>query len=158
MAQLRSEKMEKFAQARARGLSLTASAREAGYSPNTCPVRGHEMGQNPQVLARVAELRAKLDEKLVERVTADRTAILDAIGELVQEAREARDRPTAMRGLELLGRSIGLFQERAPEARSPLEGMTADQLLAVMRTAEALLARDEPPTLHLVAGGAADAA
>lgn len=136
MPPLNTEKQELFAQARARGLSLTAAAREAGYTQATAHVRGSELGKNPQVLARVQELRDRLDDRLVTAVTTDRVSILQNIGELVAEARAAKDRSTAMRGLELLGKAAGLFVDRHMEVKSPLEGLNADQLLAIIRLAE----------------------
>jgi hypothetical protein len=60
----------------------------------------------------------------------------DNIGELVAEARAAKDRGTAMRGLELLGKAAGIFIERTMDVKSPLEGLSAEQLVAIIRLAE----------------------
>lgn len=141
------EMMEAYAVHRARGLSGAAAAREAGYAHGSAHVQGSKLDRHPTVRARVAELKAKMDERLVEAVTADRGSILRGIGELVAEARAAKDRTTAMRGLELLGRASGLFIERTMAVTSPLEGLNADQLLAIIRLAEAT----EAATLDLQA-------
>jgi phage terminase small subunit len=136
MPHLKSEKMELFPQARARGLSLTASAREAGYSPNTCHVRGSELNRNPEVLERIAELREKMDRATVNSVVADRNWVLRNLVEIAHEAREARDRPGATKALELVGKELGMFVNRTQEIRSPMSDLSAQQLQAIIRYCE----------------------
>ncbi len=48
----------------------------------------------------------------------------------VEEAKAKGDRAAINRSLELIGREIGMFVERKVDIRSPLEGLSADQLMA----------------------------
>jgi hypothetical protein len=69
----------------------------------------------------------------------DRQWVMDSIVRNVENALAANDRGAANRGLELLGREFGLFTERKIELSSPLEGLTAEQLLSLLGAAEALV-------------------
>src|SRR4051794_19221630 len=132
MPVLTTARKELFAQARAKGLSLTASAREAGYANASAAVRGSELGRDAAVMERVTELRSKMDREVVRHAVADRNWVLTNLIEIAEEARLARDRPSATKALELVGRELGLFVNRTMEVKSPLDALSAKELMAIV--------------------------
>lgn len=148
MSELRTDRQERFAQARARGLSLTASAREAGYASGTCHVRGAELGKNADVQARVSELRAELDQATIANVVADRRWVLQSLIEIADEAKKAKDRTAATRALELVGKELGMFIQRTQEIRSPLDNLSAEELQAIVRLIDQLERQNVPTVMN----------
>src|SRR3954454_8634098 len=132
MSSLSTERKELFAQARAKGLSLTASAKEAGYANASAAVRGSELGRDVAVMERVTELRSKMDREVVRHAVADRDWVLTNLIEIAEEARLARDRPSATKALDLVGRELGLFVNRTMEVKSPLDALSAKELMAIV--------------------------
>lgn len=133
MAQLRTVRQERFAQARARGLSLAASARDAGYAQRSCHVRGSELGRNAEVQSRVAELREQIDGGIVEAVVADRRWVMQSLIAIAEEAKVARDRSSATRALELVGKELGMFVQKTQDIGSPLDALSVEELQAIAR-------------------------
>lgn len=89
-------------------LNATQAAIRAGYSEKNAA----KMGARLMAKKQVAEAIAK--EKAARGAKAGRQAldVLNDIVALTREAREAGDLKTALKGLELEGKHLGMFRER----------------------------------------------
>jgi phage terminase small subunit len=103
-----SPKQERFAREYLLDLNATQAAIRAGYSPKTAQEQASRLLSNVMVAARVAELKAKRAEK------ADRTAqdVLNDIIAVTAQARDEGDLKTALKGLELQGKHLGMFTDK----------------------------------------------
>jgi hypothetical protein len=136
MPRLKIEKQEAFAQAYAIHRKQGVAAVAAGYSKLGAHVAGSRLMAKPHVQQRVDELIAAADKKKLAAVTADRAWVLNMLVQNAEDAVEAKDRSAANRALELVGKELGMFVERKLDLKSPLDGLTADELLAIVRLAE----------------------
>lgn len=89
-------------------LNATQAAIRAGYSAKTANEQASRLLANVSVSQAVAEAQAKRAKK-VERAALD---VLMDIQSLTREARETGDLKTALKGLELEGRHIGMFRDK----------------------------------------------
>lgn len=103
-----SPKQERFAREYLLDLNATQAAIRAGYSPKTAQEQASRLLSNVMVAARVAELKAKRAEKV------DRTAhdVLNDIIAVTAQARDEGDLKTALKGLELQGKHLGMFTDK----------------------------------------------
>lgn len=149
---LKNIKWEMFANAVATHGKMKQAALEAGYGPANADVRAAELMRREPVRQRVTELREKAAEKREAKLTLTRSWVLDNLMKNAQSAVEARDRSSANRALELLGREVGLFTEkRAIEVTSPLEGLDARALAGLLgRLDELDGTADQGDAPHLV--------
>lgn len=129
---------ESFCVAFVSGKTITQSAIDAGYSATAAAAHGSRMLKRPDIKARIAQLREMHGLDLDKPAKVDRQWVLNSLVRNVENALAANDRGAANRGLELLGREYGLFTERRIEMNSPLEGLTAEQLLALLGAADRL--------------------
>jgi len=76
---LKNARHERYAQGRAEGLSVDAAHAAAGYKPN----RGNaaRLNANESVKARIAELQARVAEKVTERTAIDAAWLLNRLAE-----------------------------------------------------------------------------
>lgn len=121
MPVLKNARHEKFAQARASGKSIDSAYKTAGYkenNSNACRLNGNE-----QVSARVAELQNKAageTQVTAEEIIGGLRRVAE-LGLTPQEVCSAEGLPmydryelnAANKALELLGKTIGIFQEDA---------------------------------------------
>lgn len=103
-----SAKQEQFCREYLVDLNATQAAIRAGYSAKTAQEQASRLLSNAMVAARVAELKAKRAEK------ADRTAqdVLNDIIAVTAQARDEGDLKTALKGLELQGKHLGMFTDK----------------------------------------------
>ena len=89
-------------------LNATDAARKAGYSEWTANEQGARLLTKVSVAAAIAAAQAERAEK------TGRTAleVLKDIQEVTVEAREGGDLKTALKGLELEGKHLGMFKEK----------------------------------------------
>jgi hypothetical protein len=137
---------EAFAQAVARGATASGAAREAGYKAGSA---GWRLMKRPEVKARVAALGAAMTEhaarELTRVVVPTREFVLRELIEVIHDSKAARDRGSTLRGLELVGKEIGMFVQRNMQVDSPLQRLPAERLLALLRLIEGV----EAPQLTL---------
>ncbi|MDR1368118.1 MAG: terminase small subunit [Candidatus Accumulibacter sp.] len=101
-------KQRRFAREFLIDLNGTQAAIRAGYSPRTAGEQAHRLLKNVQVKKAVEQARLAQEGRM-ER-TADE--VLKDIRDVAKEAREDGDRRTALRGYELEGKHLGLFEDR----------------------------------------------
>ena len=106
------------------------AAIRAGYSPHTAGQRGFDLLRDPRVSAAIQQAKAARAEK-VGRTAED--VLRDIIAVTVQ-AREKGDLKTALKGLELQGRHLGMFLDKV-ESRSVMEVIDKTQRDAAVRAA-----------------------
>ena len=138
-------KREAFCQAVARGLSGAKAAEEAGYGGSGTSTR---LMQRPEVKARIAELDAVVEAKRIsqlEKMAPTRDWVLRELVENVYGAKEAKDRASVNRGLELIGKEMGMFVQRSMVIDSPLQRLPADKLVAVLALIEQTITAAEQP-------------
>jgi hypothetical protein len=136
MPPLEIHKQELFAQALAQHGHMTRAAIEAGYSTKGAGVAGSRLAAKPKVKQRIMELQRDNREKVQRAVVADRAWVLNSLVANAEDALKAKDRSAANRALELVGKELGMFIERKMDLKSPLDGLSADDLLAIVRLAE----------------------
>lgn len=132
---------EKLAQGVARGLTQKQAAIEAGYSEKGAEVTASKTLKRPEVKARVEELRAAADEGIKAAVAVDRQGVLEALRRNYDAAFAKKDITAANRAAELLGKELGMFIDRRMEVKSPLDGLNANQVAALIQVAGALAKR-----------------
>ena len=118
-------KYEQFAHLIAKGESSAKAYVLCGYSSNGALQSGNRLLRNPNVSARVEELRTAVSERQVEMIAVDRTWVISMLTENAKRAMQVepvRDREgnpigqysyqggVANKALELLGMEIGMFQ------------------------------------------------
>lgn len=146
MAALKIHKQELFAQNYAQHGNGTRAAIAAGYGEAGAAPAASRLIRDPAVKARIAELKQKVTAATLARVSADRGWVMEKLVENAESALAAKDRAAANRALELVGKELGMFIDRKMEVQSPLDGLSAEQLQALLAFAEKELAR---PTIDV---------
>lgn len=141
------DKLEKFAQGIARGMTLTAAGIAAGWSEHTASAAAHRASKRPEVQARVAEIRVSLDAARAEAMVAvempTREQVLRQLLEACEVAKRGGQLQQQLRAIELIGKELGMFVQRSSvEVSSPLAALSAEALLALSQHLEA---PDEQP-------------
>ena len=89
-------------------LNATQAAIRAGYSPKTANEQAPRLLVNVSIQKLISEaMQARSEE--VERTARD---VFKDIIEVTQDARSEGDHKTALRGLELQGKHLGMFTDR----------------------------------------------
>lgn len=89
-------------------LNATQAAIRAGYSAKNADKIGHQLLGKTRVSTAIQQAQAERAEKL-GRSAED---VLRDIQSLTKEARENGDLKTALKGLELEGKHMGMFREK----------------------------------------------
>lgn len=152
MAAQLNERQEKFALLVAQGMSATKACSLAGYAVPR--VHSAQLMKMASVQARLAELKPRMDEAKVRAVVAlempTREWVISKLKSTVFAAETKGDRTAMLRGLELLGKELGMFVQRTMELKSPLDGLSAEEVLALVRALETLQpAGPLPPIVNL---------
>lgn len=122
---------EAYAAARARGARKGAAALEAGYAQAGAGARASGLEKRPEVQARIAELRQQADKVIAKRQAVDRQWVMSELAGNVERAKTAGDHSAVNRGLELLGKEMGMFVDRKMDVKSPLESLSVNELKAL---------------------------
>ena len=124
-------------------LNATQAAIRAGYSEKSAARISVELLNKTQVRKAIEKAQARRAEK-VERTALD---VLKDIQSVTREAREGGDLKTALKGLELEGKHLGMFLNRvdmtssdgsmtqAPAVVIDFSGMSPDDIAAAARAA-----------------------
>ena len=123
---------EAFCQRMALGDNQTEAAKLAGYAASCASVQGHKLMQKPLIQQRVQYLRNLTSDVAIERVTLNKSWVLQKLKDNVTEAKAERDRSAVNRGLELIGKELGMFVERKVVGLTDLRHASADELLAAI--------------------------
>jgi hypothetical protein len=162
---LPNQRQEQFAVLVAQGVSQTEAARQVGYK--TPSVDASRNMDKPKIRARIEELRPLVDQQIVERiadvVVPTREYVLGELRQVAERAKAANDRGALLRALELMGKEIGMFVQRTMTLESPLQGLSADQLLQLLAFTDAMglpsrpaEAPDAVPQRPMIEGQAVD--
>lgn len=136
MEPLSNTQHEAFARALAEGYGSHAQAAiDAGYAPVTAAATARRLAARPEVAARIAALRATApapapDAPLISGPLPTRETVLRGLSDALVEARGQGNLMAQLRALELMGKELGMFGQRA-EARpdNPLACLDAQSLL-----------------------------
>jgi hypothetical protein len=141
---VRSARREQFCLFIAQGNTAVVAARKAGYS--SPDKQAHQIMKQPAVKARIAEVSVLIDQekaKDIVRVQAPtREWVLRELMDNVGTAKLASDRGAVNKGLELVGKEIGMFVQRSMQIESPLMKLPADKLLALLAIVEEAIGSD----------------
>lgn len=133
---------EAFCLAVATGASQTEAAREAGYKHPA--ISANRVIRQPAVRGRIAELRGLVDKEKAKQIKQiaepTRAWVISELCGTVAWAKEAGDRAGTLKGLELVGRELGMFVQRSMMIESPLQRLPADRLLALLALVEEAVA------------------
>lgn len=135
MPQLDNTRWEMFCIGLVSGKSKTQAYADAGFNPSTA--NASQLGKRPEILARVAELMEErtqfkatfVDNSSLEHLAAvDKAAqegnvtrewVITELMDLVKEAKAAQQYSAAKSAIELLGKEIGMFQEKGKKPEDP---------------------------------------
>lgn len=142
---VRTAKREAFCLYVAQGNLPTAAARKAGYS--SPDKQAYQIMKHKAVKERIAEVSALVDmekAKDIVRITAPtREWVLRELMDNVKASKEALDRSSVNKGLELVGKEIGMFVQRSMQIESPLQRLSADKLLSLLAIVEEAVGNEE---------------
>ena len=136
---------EQFCLFVAQGHVPTVAARNAGYKwPEK--VSSQMMAQGA-VKRRIAEMSERVDvekaKDIVRVASPTREWVLRELMGNVETAKLASDRGAVNKGLELVGREIGMFVARTMAIESPLQRLPADKLLALLAIVEEAVGNEQ---------------
>jgi phage terminase small subunit len=132
-------KHEHFAQLVARGESPAKAYVLCGYSPNGALQSGNRLLRKAGVSARIEELKRAVSERQIEKTALDRAWVVAMLVDNVKRAMQVepvRDRDgkpsgqhtyqggVANRALELLGKELGMFQQKDENSMDAQEMIT----------------------------------
>lgn len=104
--------------------NATKAAMAAGYAPKYADRQAYQLLENPRVQSAIAQRQNEL--AVASGITPE--AVMLALQETVQAAKEAKQYTAAMKGIELLGKAVGLFQ---PGSSPPTNNSLTEALAAV---------------------------
>lgn len=143
-------KQEKFCLFRAQGMSPSEAHAAAGYT-GTDRSANTALANKPKVRARVAYLRARVEDRVVQTAAVTQHEVLEIIRRNIAKAEKGTPIQDRMghvvghkvsfsdvnRGAELLGRTVGMFVDvtgKVEDLGKHLEDMTDDQIRAYAAT------------------------
>src|SRR5664279_2336855 len=153
MPALSNPRHEHFASLVAAGETPTRAYLSAGYSPKGAATSALRLRKNTEICARIAELSTAVAERSVERAAVDRAWVLAHLKENVARAMQAIpvkdaegnvigdykwEGAVANRGLELIGKELGMFRERVDMKLEADVNNVSMTLAAVLSTEELL--------------------
>lgn len=112
MPQLENVRHEKFARLVAAGEPASKAYVGAGYKPDAAGANPTRLTGNDRIAARIAEIRAELEQAAQKAATVTKEWIVEKLRENALRALEIDQGNVANRALELLGKEIGMFVER----------------------------------------------
>jgi len=150
MPALKNEKHEIFASLVAKGLSGRQAYIDAGYSPNGADGAASKLQKTAKVAARIAELREKVANRVIEKTAISKEWVLAELVDNVKKAKAAEpvrnkdgeeigeyraNFQAANTALHLIGKELGMFVEKAEIKTGKLEDKTDEELDAIIAQA-----------------------
>ena len=105
-------KWETFARNVAAGNDQTKSALLAGFAQGSAAVRGCELMKRPEVRERIELIRGTSREQALSSVILSKSWVLKELKDNIKRAAQAGDNSSVNRGLELVGKELGMFVDR----------------------------------------------
>lgn len=139
MPELKNDMYERFCQLVFAGAKPTPAYLEVGFKKGTNPSSGAgKLLKRPDILARLAELRGNVSAVVLAKAGMDRLYVLDKLKLII----ENKEEPAAarVRSLELAGKELGMFIDRAEIRTGDLDRMTPEQLKARLEMEQQKLA------------------
>lgn len=133
MGPLKLAKKENFSRNLAQGLNQTQAAIAAGYSENRAASQGSKLAKKPEIIARVNELRARVDQQFITSAVVTKEWWVLGIQNTMEQARAKDKFSEVFKGYELLGKHMR-FLDRAAENidwDGDLSKLNDDQLVAL---------------------------
>jgi hypothetical protein len=120
------------------GSTSAKAAEEAGYAhPAQAAIK---LIKYPDVRGRLAELQSMVEVQKIKAFSQvampTKAWVMTELCANVNQAKEAKDRGAVNKGLELVGRELGMFVQRTLAIESPLQRLPADKLLALLALVE----------------------
>ncbi len=134
MPALSTTKYERFCVARVQGMSQTRAAIAAGYSVKRASSTGCMLARKPEIVNRISELSVVVAQRSAQRSTdlavIDKEMVLQGIAETIELARAANKFSDMLKGYELLGKHLKLFDRAGEEIPwdGDLSKLTDEQL------------------------------
>jgi len=142
---LRSARREQFCLFVAQGNLPVPAARKAGFK--SADKVASQMMKQDAVKRRIAEMAERVDvekaKEIVRVASPTREWVLRELMGNVETAKLASDRGAVNKGLELVGREIGMFVQRSMQIESPLQRLPADKLLALLAIVEEAVGNEQ---------------
>ncbi len=130
---------EAFCQRMVLGDNQTEAAKLAGYAISCASVQGHKLMQKPLIKQRVQYLRNLTSDVAIERVSLNKSWVLQKLKENVEAARKEDDHSAVNRGLELIGKEIRMFVDRQVIGLQDLRSASADDLYDILAEIDSAL-------------------
>jgi phage terminase small subunit len=149
MGALKNARHERFCREYVIDLNATQAYIRAGYSVNGAGQSAEKLLRNTEIIARIAELQAKVTQRL--EITQE--SVLKEIEETRIAAAQADQHSVALKAAELKGRHIGMWPNKVEANVNVVENLNADEQRALRSALEAI-ARDKgedaegPPRTH----------
>ncbi len=96
-------------------MSKTRAAVAAGYSVTRADSQGSVISKRPEIVARIAELTARVEQRSVDRTAISKDMVLQGIVETIELARAANKFSDMLKGYELLGKHLKLWDRALEE-------------------------------------------
>jgi len=155
MPKLNNPRWEKFAKCTATGMKRPDAYEAAGYKASNrkaASKRGVNLYSKPQIKGRVAELEEDLREDTLSQAEIDRSYVLTNLKQNSERAQQAvpmvdrsgnttgefkLDTSASNRALELMGKEVGMFQDRfdTEGLDAKIKDMTTLEVRAAIRAA-----------------------
>jgi phage terminase small subunit len=144
---LKNQKHEIFALQIAEGKTATEAALVAGYSEKTARAQGSRLLTKADIVDRVNELRARVNEKAASSAAVSKAWVIAHLKENAERSMQAVpvvdkngnetgeyiwNPNAANRSLELIGKELGMFVERKRITIEDLRELSTEELLALL--------------------------
>lgn len=96
-------------------MSKTRAAIAAGYSVTRADSQGSVISKRPEIVARIAELTARVEQRSVDRAAISKEMVLTGIVETIELARGANKFGDMLKGYELLGKHLKMWDRALEE-------------------------------------------
>jgi len=113
MSLLRHARHEKFSQLVASGVKPTEAYVSLGYSKSGAPQSANNLLKRTDVGERVKEIQSLAAQSSAEAVILNRERVLNRLSQLSHEAQQKGQYSAAARCEELIGKAIGMFDDRS---------------------------------------------
>ena len=117
-------KQQRFVEEYLIDLNATQAAIRAGYSEKTAQEQSSRLLSNVMVSQAVETAQMKVSTDL----GITREYVLKSLREIGEEARQAGERTPAIRSFELLGKSLGMFSDKADNSLTEIPKLSDDEL------------------------------
>jgi len=138
MALLKVARQEAYCRFRAQGLSQAQSALRAGYSETHASSTACHLEKRPEVKARIVELTTRVDQAVAMTGAITKDWVFEGIRITMEQARAKGKFAEVMKGYDLIGRHLKLWERAAEEVPwdGDLSTLSDDQLANLAKSLE----------------------